>query len=361
MRLSTRAVVCVAALAIGVLAVGTVVERFLASIFDAPPRAASALTSEIIVRSGQLQPTQETWSDQLRNPAYWAARRGGTAKPSNSPGTIWGLAPGFSVRSNLGIYLAPQPVEQPQPRRSDQSTFRTVCVRLCDGAFFPLSFATTRDNFDADSDRCASSCGTDARLFVYRNPGSDIEDMEDLDGRPYKKLATAFRYKTKYDEACKCRPHPWEEASTNRHKVYALEVAKTKGSKTADAELKDLKVKLRKAEADAAAEKVRVAQAKADAQKTQAAAARTAKAAAQQAAAGKGTKPDDAARAREAAAAVAIPLDPASAKRRASLLAAPSRQASVPALEPGTIIMRLGSTTTIVRITNQSRPVSATR
>ena len=209
------------------------------------------------------------------------------------------------------------------------------------------------------------SCGAEARLFVYRNPGSEIEDMEDLDGRPYKKLATAFRYKTKYDEACKCRPHPWEEASTSRHKVYALEVAKAKGSRTADAELKDLRTKLRQAEFDAAAKKPAWRRRNVDEQKRIAVEAKAAKAAARIAAAGKKAKTDDASRAVEAVAPMAVATDPMSAKRRASIArplnaVPPNRQASLP-YEPGVVIMRLGTTTTTVRVMNQSRPVSATR
>jgi hypothetical protein len=45
--------------------------------------------------------------------------------------------------------------------------------------------------------------------------------MIDLTGQPYVKLGTAFRYRVSYDSACKCRPHPWEEASRLQHLSYA--------------------------------------------------------------------------------------------------------------------------------------------
>ena len=50
-------------------------------------------------------------------------------------------------------------------------SYRTVCVRLCDGSYFPLSFATTADHFDEDEQLCKSRCGTPAKLYVYKNPG----------------------------------------------------------------------------------------------------------------------------------------------------------------------------------------------
>jgi hypothetical protein len=123
-------------------------------------------------------------------------------------------------------------------------TFRTVCVRLCDGYYFPVSFAVTPDRLKSDSNVCRSRCGAQARLFIYRNPGGAIEDMEDLSGRPYRQLPTAFRYRTEYVSTCKCQPDPWEEASRDRHRVYALAVEARKGNKDAAKELQALRAKL---------------------------------------------------------------------------------------------------------------------
>ena len=65
-----------------------------------------------------------------------------------------------------------------------------MCVRLCDGYDFPISFSATRDRLARDAKTCESSCGGQARLFIYRNPGADVEDMVDLRGQPYRKLNT---------------------------------------------------------------------------------------------------------------------------------------------------------------------------
>jgi len=62
-------------------------------------------------------------------------------------------------------------------------------------------------------------------LFVYRNPGGDIQDMKDLEGRPYDKLDTAFLYRTQYLSDCKCQPDPWEAEAVDRHRKYALAAA----------------------------------------------------------------------------------------------------------------------------------------
>jgi hypothetical protein len=127
------------------------------------------------------------------------------------------------------------------------ATYRTVCVRLCDGYYFPVSFAITEDRLGRDREVCESRCGAQGRLFVHRNPGGSIEDMEDLQGRAYRQLRTAFLYRTEYVPSCKCQPHPWEVEARDRHRTYALAVAVRKGSKDAAKELAALQAKAKQA------------------------------------------------------------------------------------------------------------------
>lgn len=101
-------------------------------------------------------------------------------------------------------------------------TYRTLCVRLCDGYYFPVSFGVRRSQFARDARSCVARCGSGARLFVHRLPNGTVEDMKDLDGRPYDKLASAYLYRTRYIPDCKCQPDPWEAASRERHNGYAL-------------------------------------------------------------------------------------------------------------------------------------------
>ena len=121
--------------------------------------------------------------------------------------------------------------EQAEPygelRRNSVShrTYRTLCVRLCDGYYFPVNFSVGRRQFARDARVCTARCGSGARLFVYRNPGGDIQDMKDFEGRPYDKLDTAFLYRTQYVSDCKCQPHPWEAEAADRHRKYALAAA----------------------------------------------------------------------------------------------------------------------------------------
>lgn len=133
---------------------------------------------------------------------------------------------------------APPPTRDDRPDRdenyerrghNDGGTFKTLCVRLCDGFYFPISAATRRDSFAGDAKRCEQSCPSGSRMFVFRNPGEGVENMVDLQGHRYRDLPTAFQHLNRYDASCTCRGNPWDEAALARHRAYAQE-AERKGA-----------------------------------------------------------------------------------------------------------------------------------
>ncbi len=107
----------------------------------------------------------------------------------------------------------------------DGATYRTLCVRLCDGYYFPISHATGRGGFTRDAERCAASCGGAARLFYHLNPGGDVASMLDLTGRTYASYPAAFKYRRTRVQDCQCRPEPWAGSEHERHRRYAAEEA----------------------------------------------------------------------------------------------------------------------------------------
>ena len=93
------------------------------------------------------------------------------------------------------------------------ATYRTLCVRLCDGFYFPISFATPEGGLARDAEQCRASCGVEARLFYHLNPGGSVESMMDLTGRAYSALPTAFKYRQTLVAGCLCRPLPVSAAA----------------------------------------------------------------------------------------------------------------------------------------------------
>src|SRR6202048_576791 len=94
-------------------------------------------------------------------------------------------------------------------------TFRTVCVRTCDGGYFPISFATVPARFPDDEKTCKSLCpAAEATLFTYRNPGEDINQAVSINGQPYTQSPNAFRFRQEFNPSCACKAagQTWSDA-----------------------------------------------------------------------------------------------------------------------------------------------------
>ena len=133
-------------------------------------------------------------------PQYANAARGGGG-PGNFLDNLFGNnnAPGAP-----GADLGPQ-----------SGTYRTVCVRTCDGAYFPVSFATVPARFPDDERSCKALCpATEATLFAYRNPGEDINQAVSISGQPYTAMPNAFKYRTEFNPSCGCKAvgQTWSDA-----------------------------------------------------------------------------------------------------------------------------------------------------
>jgi len=105
-------------------------------------------------------------------------------------------------------------------------TYRTVCVRMCDGYYFPISYSTVPNRFPDDQRACQRECpATDTALYTYRNPGEDINQAVSLSGQPYSELPSAFHYRREYSPACSCRRpgQSWADALKNADDATTLE------------------------------------------------------------------------------------------------------------------------------------------
>lgn len=85
-------------------------------------------------------------------------------------------------------------------------TVRTLCVRKCDGYYFPISFSTTPERFTADLYTCQAQCpAAEVDLYYHSDPRGDAESLVSINGEPYPELANAFRYRREYDPTCTCK------------------------------------------------------------------------------------------------------------------------------------------------------------
>ncbi len=85
-------------------------------------------------------------------------------------------------------------------------TFHTVCVRTCDGYYFPISYSTVSSRFADDARVCQRECpAAEVQLYSFRNPGEGMEQAASLSGQSYTALPNAFRYRKEIVAGCSCR------------------------------------------------------------------------------------------------------------------------------------------------------------
>jgi hypothetical protein len=189
------------------------------SIFSNPPPQCGALNRQI----GQQRNTLERMQNQLEQLQGGTTERAAQRQsllialadnacgPQYRQAAIAGQQGGFFDRlfgNNGGLFSS-------TPGGPMGGTYRTICVRTCDGYYYPVSYATTPDRFRDDEQTCQRTCpASEVALYTYHNPGEDVQQAVSLSGRLYTDLPTAFQYRKAMSPACSCRRpgESWAEA-----------------------------------------------------------------------------------------------------------------------------------------------------
>lgn len=94
---------------------------------------------------------------------------------------------------------------------------RTVCVRTCDGGFFPMTQNASPGDFQRDGETCARMCpGVKTELFFHRLPDQETSAMVSASsGTPYSAMPYAFAFRKRPPNektSCTCNlPAYYEE------------------------------------------------------------------------------------------------------------------------------------------------------
>ena len=76
-------------------------------------------------------------------------------------------------------------------------SFRTMCVRACDGAFFPVSSHASTLNFRRDAQVCSMMCpGTETELFYHSIQQESADMRSATTGRAYEDMPHAYLFRT---------------------------------------------------------------------------------------------------------------------------------------------------------------------
>ncbi|WP_257098690.1 DUF2865 domain-containing protein, partial [Pseudovibrio flavus] len=103
-----------------------------------------------------------------------------------------------------------------QFHQSVKQSFQTMCVRTCDGYYFPMSNTSNATVFVEDEDVCRAMCpGQKMELYVFRSPEEQVGQMRSLSGAPYSALPNAYKFQQGEISGCAC------EGQTERAAVPA--------------------------------------------------------------------------------------------------------------------------------------------
>jgi hypothetical protein len=192
------------------------------SIFSNPPRECGPLSRQVGQQRTVLENLQNNLERLSGGTAERAAQRQSLliALGDNNCGPQYrsaaaGRQGGFLERLFGGGGSNSGGIISSEPTGPTGNTYRTVCVRTCDGYYFPISFSTTPDHFRQDAQTCQRMCpAAEVQLYTYHNPGEDVSQAVSLGGHLYTELPTAFQYRKALDAACSCRRpgESWYEA-----------------------------------------------------------------------------------------------------------------------------------------------------
>lgn len=139
-----------------------------------------------------------------------------TNRPSNAPADV--TARHVSNRDNP---MYPYAGGSQDNGAKHSLSYRTVCVRLCDGYYWPISESAPMSRFRGDNATCESSCQQPAKLFYQPIGDSDAGQLVGLDGKAYSSIDKAFAYRKSLNPSCRCKPDPWSSSEVQRHEDYA--------------------------------------------------------------------------------------------------------------------------------------------
>jgi hypothetical protein len=99
-------------------------------------------------------------------------------------------------------------LKERRPAETASGKYRTVCVRVCDGYFFPLNFAATRKRFALEEKKCtAHYAPREAMLFYYPSGDEGPRRAVSMRGEPYSEKPYAFGHHRAFGARCADQLH----------------------------------------------------------------------------------------------------------------------------------------------------------
>lgn len=168
---------------------------------------------------GQRQALAARYEAECRNPQSAQAR---LARPRNFFEELFGGGPA----ENPGIIDPNQGLEtmDETPRGGPMA----ICVRDCDGGFFPISYSARSSNLDDLASMCRALCPNAEVKLYTASQWKGLASALSIDGEAYSDHPNARKFEKVYDPSCGCRPpgQSWAEALADAERIIAERHAK---------------------------------------------------------------------------------------------------------------------------------------
>ncbi len=212
---------------------------------DPPPPQCGPLNARINALRGNIEANERAASDDSQRQALSARydaecrnvvrRPGPVEEPKNFFEELFGLDASEDppeLRQQTPRYpgIPPEPwlEEEETDNQGRLGGSTAICVRDCDGGFFPAGFYANTSNLDELDRLCKALCPNASVKLYTRSQWRSLDDAKSIDGAPYSEHPNAYKFQTSYDPACGCKPpnKSWSEVLADAEAILAERYAK---------------------------------------------------------------------------------------------------------------------------------------
>jgi hypothetical protein len=193
---------------------------------EAPPPQCGPLNQRIAAMRanlGQLQAVAQNGAVEQRRRALQAQYDAYCRQQVASRGNFFEQLFGGPRMQDIPIGRPDMPPNEELEERGPRRGSMAVCVRKCDGGFFPVSYSASSRNLDELNDLCTALCPNVEAILFTKRPDAEIEEAVSYEGQSYESLANASKFKKRFDSSCTCKPpnRSWAEVLANAEKLIA--------------------------------------------------------------------------------------------------------------------------------------------
>jgi hypothetical protein len=204
---------------------------------DPPPPQCNAINGRLSALRGSIAAYEQAAADDSQRQALMAryeveCRNPRIAAREPDPGSffeeLFGVRPPDQATGLREAPINPEDGPPPDDETFNQDTRRmggpmAICVRSCDGGFFPITYSARQSQLDDLDALCKAMCpGAEAKLYT-QSQWKGLESAVSVDGESYADHPNARKFETSYDASCGCKPpgKSWTEALAEAEGILA--------------------------------------------------------------------------------------------------------------------------------------------